>query len=444
MSIHAHGYLALALASALGFAGAYAQDSAPPAEPSSLEFSAGGTALSRGSLSLASLSDIGGTSVLRPLLALSRSKAELRFEPRLRFGTEGGAELDVDELSLELKHGDDFDLEAGRFAPEPGPAFLLSNVDYFAALDFERLIEEGPSRARLPDDLLQARYATGPWRLEASFAPLSPDFHDAPSDSPWIPLGHMQDSYASLFGTTSYELRDVAWAEENAARVLDPAFSARAALAGPAWELALSYFQGGDREPSLNAQSVPLDVSDPGFFDLELRHEAARVQKAGLAGHLDEGSLSAWVDASWFQGRLLTVGSPYATPDYWQPTLSSGGVDYSLGASLRLPLPESSLRLEWRNAWYAQDVSSANPPFLERAAAAAAAAYLPSGEAGIEALGLYSLDDGSWLFDPKIEWRFAGGKTLDLDFLIFGGGTSTELGRYAASNQARLSLALAF
>jgi hypothetical protein len=427
---------ALRLFTALGIAGACAL----PATASPLAFSAGGNSLAAATLSSASAAGLGGVSVLRPRLDVSQEPLELRLEPRIRFGTEAGADLRIDELSLELKLGDALGIEAGRFTPLPGPAFLLSNVDYFAALDFERLIEEGPAHARLPDDLLRAQYDLGPWRFAASIAPFAPAYRDTLTSSPWLPLGGIKESFASALGTMTYKLRDLIWTEESSSRGFDPAYALEAGLGGEAWQLCISYYDGRDREPALIAMASSLDVSAFGYYDLELRHEGSRIRKVGLSGRMGQGSLSGWVDASWFSGRLLALGSPYSPVDAWQSSLSTEGITYTLGASLALPLPESSLELEWRSSSYFGDVSKASAPFLERAASARAAAYLPSGVAGIELLALYSLEDGSFLLVPAIKLRAAAGRTLSLDYLFFKGDSGTELGRFAASSRARLSL----
>lgn len=188
--------------------------------------------------------------------------------------------------------------------------------------------------------------------------------------------------------------------------------------------------------------ATTLDITDYGRFDLQLRHDASRINRAGLEAKYGDEAFSAWLDASAFLGRSLAVGSPYSPYDEWQSTMSVSGIDYSLGASVGVPLSRSCLKVEWRNAWYAADVSTADPPFLGRAVAATASAYLPSGLAGLELLALYSLDDGSWLLEPSIEFEPVKGRVLSLGLVYFGGGSVTELGRFSASNSVKLALAV--
>jgi hypothetical protein len=81
----------------------------------------------------------------------------------------------------------------------------------------------------------------------------------------------------------------------------------------------------------------------------------------------------------------------------------------------------SCLKVEWRIAWYAADVSTTDPPFPGRAFAATA--HPPSGPAGLE-------------FEP------VEGRVLSLGLAHFGRGSVTVLCRFSAENSVRLSLAI--
>jgi hypothetical protein len=435
--------LALAIASASALPCAAEEASAAGAGASSLHFEAGGLAKLGAACSFKDGSLVGGPALMRPRLKLSYASLELAASARLRFGQEGVTELGLEELALEAKFPWSLELKAGRFAYTPGPAFLLSNVDYFSAFDFERLVEEGFAYCRRADELAQASYGTGPWRFAATFAPLSPGFVETSTSSPWLPLGGIEESFTSALGIATYELKDVVWDDTDSGRSFDPAYSLEAGLEGEDWNLALSYFDGADRDPVPVAKASFLSVSSYGDYDLYLRRSVSRVRRVGACASYSARPWEAYADASWFQGRLLATGSPYYSIGEWQSTLSATGIIYCLGAAFDLPLPRSSIGLEWRNSWYPMDVSSADAPFLERSAAARASAFLPGGEAGLELFALYSLEDGSYALFPSVELVPAAGRSIVLEFLLFSGGASSELGRYAKSNRVGLYFSIA-
>ena len=386
---------------------------------------------------------VDGTSVVRPRIELAIDALTLSFSPRLRFGTSGGVSLTVEELALGAAVAGRFPVAAGVFVHRPGPAFVLSNVDFFSPWALDRLVEEGPfGNPGLPDRLIRAGYDDGAWRAVATFAPFAYAAATPGSGSPWMTVGNVRNSFDSALGTVTYELRDIVGEEGIDPWSIDPACSVELGYSGEAFGATLYGFYGPDRNPVVNLKATTLGVSAFGFYDLRLRREVGHVLAVGLDASSGFGSMEAFVDAAWMGNRILTVGSPYDAVDEWPATMEAAGVLYTIGFSVDLPWPDSSARLEWRNSWYATDVSMANPPVLERAAAVRGRVAVPGIPVAIVALGLYSLEDGSWAAFPGVEADPSPACRVRLDALLFGGGEGTELGRLAGGTAVRLSIEL--
>ena len=376
-------------------------------------------------------SELGWDTVIGPSFNVDSEYFDFFSQIVLAYRNGGDAPtVSIDVLYLVFDPWSFLKIKLGRFNYLPGMAAFLSCTNYFARLDYEKLLSGRIDKTLLPNDMLQVGWFLSDFYLLLTTAPFVGKSSLPKTDSPWFPDKDLPKSITVFFpvAQTIY-LENTVLQEPEEYRPDLHRVSVSAELGGSLsfLDFAVMFYHGNDYSLLVKAAfdfSGGLDK-----YDIILTPVTRIIDVFGLSLAADLGPFTFWEDTSFTLSKMFLTNR--LSSDAVETALASAPfLESCVGFTYTPSFLDLTCVLEYKENW----ILSADQGLLEPAFGSVLMAMVQvdffENRLSPVVTWIESLNDHSRVIELRLYYRPSLELEVALSAPVFLGEPRSEIGQF--------------
>ncbi len=243
-------------------------------------------------------------------------------------------DISIDSFELVLNPADLLTIKIGRIFYLPGTSEFISPTNYFARIDYEKLLGGISPDYILPNDILQLGFFIGNYYLLLTTAPFTGEFILPDTNSIWFPGKDIPKSIdvSFPFDQVLY-LENLSYGDTDfpGAKLENIGLSAEAGGTISTFDFSLIFYHGSDNTPLIQGEIFfPQGLFEN--YDVIVIPRYRMINALGLNLSANISSLRLWGDTSYTFSKTFNTNRLSST-NFSTMLAKSPYLEYSLGAS---------------------------------------------------------------------------------------------------------------